>query len=342
MSDTHVTQMATPEADDINSLPTTISMNRTKSYTYSDGRESGPFTTEWFKPNRFRDKVEIDLDPTGDFDAVNKKYVDSVISSGDDDNVKLTGDQRILGKKTFGDDATFGQPVLFRNTVKIYEGVEISDNIQALKFITRDGTSDQYLMADGSVTTGGGSLWTDEGDTISRTGDVRVTGSLNAAQLVLPGPTSQNISSRIIFGNFNVGEKWDSNNRPNDRLLAFRSGNVDMLTLNNGNDNVFINKGKLAISRMSIQKATSDDGFADDSLGIVWDNTKRVNIDWQGNAKFEGEIKAQDFIDRYGKKLAMSRVLSGKDNGITEFWTMTQAEYDARSHTPTAMYFITE
>jgi hypothetical protein len=78
LSGTHVTSILTPGADYINEFPTTISINRTKSYTQND-RDFGAFTTDWLKPNRFRDKVEIDLDPTGDFDAVNKKYVDGVI-----------------------------------------------------------------------------------------------------------------------------------------------------------------------------------------------------------------------------------------------------------------------
>ena len=223
---------------------------------------------------------------------------------------------------------------------------KLEGTIQATDFLDGNGNSiiTQALSAAGTFVTKNVSNRVNNSFKIDNSDNSFVVSQakIKASQLELPDPTSQNISSSLKFGNFSVGEKWNGSNQPSVRLLAFRSGTSDMLTLNNGNDTVSINKGKLSISRMSIQKATSDDGFADDSLGIVWDNIKRVNIDWQGNAKFDGAVSAQDFIDRYGKKLAVSRVLSGMDNGITEFWTMTQAEYDARSHFATAMYFITE
>ena len=76
LSRQHVTAMSTPQPDDINQLPTSICLTRTEEHTYA-GRTALPFSTDWYKTHRFRDKVEIDLDPTDYFDAVNKKYVDS-------------------------------------------------------------------------------------------------------------------------------------------------------------------------------------------------------------------------------------------------------------------------
>ncbi len=265
-----------------------------------------------------------------------------------------TDDAMVFNTKTGSLVYNGGDEWEFKGGEVKLQGLQASMNIHGGENAYIDGfvQATDYLDANGDSIIGSG------GDPVLKDASNRVNNSfkidnsdnsfvvsqakIKASILELPGPTSQNISSKLIFGNWSVGEKWDSNTRPNDRLLAFRSGNVDMFTLNNGNDSVFLNKGKLWISRMSIQKASSDDGFSEDSLGIMWDNNKKVNIDWKGNAKFEGEVRAQDFIDRYGKKLAVSRVLPGMDNGITEFWTMTQTEYDARGHSPTAMYFITE
>lgn len=120
-------------------------------------------------------------------------------------------------------------------------------------------------------------------------------GIVTAGGFKLPDPTSQNVSNSYKFGIFSVGEKFQSSSYPDRRVLAFTSGNHsdEVLSLYSQDGLVKINKGKLGISRMSLQKTTSDGGFADDSLGIRWDNSKRLfDIDWQGNAIFQGTIKA--------------------------------------------------
>ena len=90
-----------------------------------------------------------------------------------------------------------------------------------------------------------------------------------------------------------MGEKWQGSSYPDRRVLVFSSGDHDdeMLSMNSYSNIVSINKGKLGISRMSLQKTTSDGGFADDALGIMWDNGRKVYIDWQGNAVFNGTVK---------------------------------------------------
>ena len=71
------------------------------------------------------------------------------------DAVKITGDQSAAGKKTWTDDATFGDVVNFRERVHGDTTANFTTSVSSAAFIKTDGTADQFLMADGSVSGGG-------------------------------------------------------------------------------------------------------------------------------------------------------------------------------------------
>ena len=73
------------------------------------------------------------------------------------DAVKITGDQSAAGHKTWTGLATFGQRVAFRDSVNGDTSANFGEDVTARSFIRSGGTSDQYLMADGSVSVGSSS-----------------------------------------------------------------------------------------------------------------------------------------------------------------------------------------
>ena len=76
------------------------------------------------------------------------------------DAVKLTGDQSVAGHKTWTGVATFGDTVTMRGTLNGDDTANFQNAVTAGSFVKSGGTSSEYLMADGSVSsgsTGGGS-----------------------------------------------------------------------------------------------------------------------------------------------------------------------------------------
>ena len=67
------------------------------------------------------------------------------------DAVKLTGDQSVAGHKTWTGVATFGDTVTMRGTLNGDDTANFQNAVTAGSFVRAGGTSDQYLMADGSV-----------------------------------------------------------------------------------------------------------------------------------------------------------------------------------------------
>ena len=78
------------------------------------------------------------------------------------DAVKLTGDQSVAGHKTWTGVATFGDTVTMRGTLNGDDTANFQNAVTSGSFVKTGGTSDQYLMADGSVSagqeSGGGSV----------------------------------------------------------------------------------------------------------------------------------------------------------------------------------------
>ncbi|ADD94056.1 hypothetical protein [uncultured phage MedDCM-OCT-S01-C1] len=73
------------------------------------------------------------------------------------DAVKITGDQSAAGKKTWTDDATFAEVVNFRERIHGDTTASFTTSVSSAAFIKTGGTADQFLMADGSTSEGGGS-----------------------------------------------------------------------------------------------------------------------------------------------------------------------------------------
>ena len=74
------------------------------------------------------------------------------------DAVKLTGDQSVAGHKTWTSVATFGDTVTMRGTLNGDDTANFQNAVTAGSFVKAGGTSGQYLMADGSVSSGGSGL----------------------------------------------------------------------------------------------------------------------------------------------------------------------------------------
>ena len=70
------------------------------------------------------------------------------------DAVKLTGDQSVAGHKTWTGVATFGDTVTMRGTLNGDDTANFQNAVTAGSFVKSGGTSSEYLMADGSVSTG--------------------------------------------------------------------------------------------------------------------------------------------------------------------------------------------
>ena len=70
--------------------------------------------------------------------------------------VLLTGDQTVAGHKTWTGIATFGDTVTMRGILNGDVSANFGGPVTATSFVKTGGTSDQYLMADGSVSTGPG------------------------------------------------------------------------------------------------------------------------------------------------------------------------------------------
>ena len=73
---------------------------------------------------------------------------------GGADCVKLTGDQTVAGHKTWTGIATFGDTVILRGSIDGDDTANFQNAVTAGSFVKSGGTSSQYLMADGSVSTG--------------------------------------------------------------------------------------------------------------------------------------------------------------------------------------------
>ena len=70
------------------------------------------------------------------------------------DAVKLTGDQSVAGHKTWTGVATFGDTVTMRGTLNGDDTANFQNAVTAGSFVKTGGTSAEYLMADGSVSSG--------------------------------------------------------------------------------------------------------------------------------------------------------------------------------------------
>jgi len=70
------------------------------------------------------------------------------------DAVKLTGDQSVAGHKTWTDVSTFGDTVTMRGTLNGDDTANFQNAVTAGSFVKSGGTSSEYLMADGSVSSG--------------------------------------------------------------------------------------------------------------------------------------------------------------------------------------------
>ena len=70
------------------------------------------------------------------------------------DAVKLTGDQSVAGHKTWTGIATFGDTVTMRGTLNGDDTANFQNAVTAGSFVKTGGTSSEYLMADGSVSSG--------------------------------------------------------------------------------------------------------------------------------------------------------------------------------------------
>ena len=70
------------------------------------------------------------------------------------DAVKLTGDQSVAGHKTWTGVATFGDTVTMRGTLNGDDTANFQNAVTAGSFVKTGGTSGEYLMADGSVSSG--------------------------------------------------------------------------------------------------------------------------------------------------------------------------------------------
>ena len=68
--------------------------------------------------------------------------------------VMLTGDQSVAGHKTWTSVATFGDTVTMRGTLNGDDTANFQNAVTAGSFVKSGGTSSQYLMADGTVSSG--------------------------------------------------------------------------------------------------------------------------------------------------------------------------------------------
>ena len=103
-------------------------------------------------------KTESDPTVPSHVKAITQTDIDKWNSGGGDytgaDSVKLTGDQSVAGHKTWTSVATFGDTVIMRGSINGDDTANFQNAVTAGSFIKSGGTSSQYLMADGSVSTG--------------------------------------------------------------------------------------------------------------------------------------------------------------------------------------------
>ena len=103
-------------------------------------------------------KTESDPTVPSHVKAITQTDIDKWNSGGGDytgaDAVKLTGDQSVAGHKTWTSVATFGDTVIMRGSVNGDDTANFQNAVTAGSFVKSGGTSSQYLMADGSVSTG--------------------------------------------------------------------------------------------------------------------------------------------------------------------------------------------
>ena len=97
----------------------------------------------------------------GDPTASNNNIITFNVSNTDTtgtEKMRLNG----LGNLLVGTTTDSGEKLQVSGTMKVTGAATFSSSVTATSFIKSGGTSSQYLMADGSVTTGGGGGSVDE------------------------------------------------------------------------------------------------------------------------------------------------------------------------------------
>ena len=184
------------------------------------------------------------------------------------DAVKLTGDQSVAGHKTWTGVATFGDTVTMRGTLNGDDTANFQNAVTAGSFVKTGGTSGEYLMADGSVSSGGGfvdapndgklygrqseaweeitstgggsSLWEQNGDDIYYSdGNVGIGGSGSTRRLYVESDqqaVAQFVSTSNVKASLQIGCANSTNNNnqwigTEGKDLRFATGNQTRLTI---------------------------------------------------------------------------------------------------------------
>ena len=239
------------------------------------------------------------------------------------DAVKLTGDQSVAGHKTWTGVATFGDTVTMRGTLNGDDTANFQNAVTAGSFVKSGGTSSEYLMADGSVSSGpagggdsiadgnsageittwSGTEWTpDSSLTIDASGNATFSGELTvqgarinfsddwqirdgSGSFVIRN-TTNSISALTIDASGNVGIGANS---PLTLLHAKKTGGTTA--------GLFETTGDVSKVYFRDSKSTQDFpvaiGSDADSFVITTDNNKpSLTIDPSGNATVAGNVIA--------------------------------------------------
>ena len=140
------------------------------------------------------------------------------------DAVKLTDDQSVAGHKTWTGVATFGDTVTMRGTLNGDDTANFQNAVTAGSFVKTGGTSGEYLMADGSVSSGpaGGSI--QDGDTVGQITTWSGTEWAPDSSLTIDSSGNATFSGSVSAGQSQV---WDAGiYRRNMNGLAFNGVGV--------------------------------------------------------------------------------------------------------------------